>query len=130
METIKYEIPEGYECTKVEKDIKENVIVIKHTLNKTRKDFHVYALEYSNSIDLFKKPFDYLYASTNGIDYKKVPFEYKIGLLRFICNDLWKEYNYIGSFSWTYRALETWEEEKVVCKIRDICPKEFIDSLY
>ena len=86
---------------------------------KEEKNFEWYAEEYSRSKTDLK--------FTLPTDYKFWEFEYRIGLLKFICDH--NNIHYIF-FMDEYRTFTKDQQASYILrKITEICPKDFIESL-
>ena len=117
--TLKELIPEGYEfdyCNgKPTNEGKKTEIHI-HFKKKPVKDFNWYTETYRNKTDPHLR-----FALTLAVKYWD--FEYRIGLFKFICDDL--------KIDWR-RCL--WGDtayilESEIDKVKSICPEEFLNSL-
>jgi hypothetical protein len=126
---IKELIPSGYELGTNESGYGDSGIVLNFK-KKEVKDFNWYKDEFFKKSRMIKSlsP-EYMggilyHFSCGGIYYEHIPFEIRIGLLKFICDDLkmsWREFiedrHKIG-------------KPNVFGKVYSICPKEFINSLF
>jgi len=118
---VKDLIPEGYELDgnkawKLDTD-EEMCIPIK---KKEVKDFNWYVKEYFNKIPHGLLPNNIGIKSDFIVGvYEVIPFEIKIGLLKFICDDI--------NCSWM-RIVDG--SDKDMEPIMKICPKEFLNSIF
>jgi len=129
---VKDLIPEGYELDgnkawKLDTD-EEMCIPIK---KKEVKDFNWYVKEYFNKIPHGLLPNNIGIKSDFIVGvYEVIPFEIKIGLLKFICDDINVRLNVkITVFEFiSGQNPDVYYEEYV--KIKSICPKEFLNSIF
>lgn len=125
---IKDLIPEGYELEKIDFCNKslENISILVHNLHipikkKEVKDFKWYCENYFNEITPSYNENDD--KSMSNSKYDKCSFESKIGLLKFICDDIgvdWKHGMKMQLNGWSTIAYKT----------ESICPPEFINSIF
>jgi hypothetical protein len=134
--TIDIDVPEGYELNSIQTNINKDIIpYICINLKKIEvKDWKWYIEEYfkvsntntklANLLSFISD--SYLETTKKHFLIKKVDsiWEYKIGLLKFICEDLGYDYIYI---------LNLIKHENITRKqykkLFDICPKEFLKSV-
>lgn len=128
---IKDLIPEGYELKQSYWDQMTtpsgNFIPIS-IKKKEVKDFDWYVRKYLLKID--KDGLDNLLPLTlraisfKAGNYASIPFELKIGLLKFICDDM--DFYFQEYITHTCSGNET----KCTMTIKSICPKEFLESIF
>jgi hypothetical protein len=131
--TIGELIPDGYEIS--EQTISTNGIHF--NLKKTKKDFESYVDLYLFDDVEFKLSDIHLinsYLSTSAINtiksnilsrtYNKVPFEIKIGLIKFICDDLQLNFNYV------LNGFNTGLVSIGMTKFYNIVPIEFMQTIF
>lgn len=90
-----------------------------------QKDFDTYIKEYLTpflSSELGQSFNDKMIEFYNKKDYSNIPFEIKIGLLKFICDDL--KINWYSALIYKYNNLKWYKE------IKNICPKDFLNSIF
>lgn len=130
---IKDLIPEGYEpelssegklvVGYYDSSNTSKIIVIQIHKKKEVKDFKWYAKDYtlkSRNYTEISKLYK-LEMQLNANDFDSIPFELKIGLLKFICDDIecdWKLF------------LDIRESKPEFTKICAICPAEFLNSIF
>lgn len=130
--TIKELLDNGYQLIQVIKDNEITTI----TEKAFRKNFEWYYNEYiklkysSSHGNLLNKSF-----SKDGCfflelfalkDYKTIPFELKIGLLKFICDD----FNIDLRVFIKFLKREMVNSANDIYKIDEICPKDFLNSIF
>jgi hypothetical protein len=138
-QTIEFEVPEGYELIKDNyfNDLSDNEILDCRILFRKKeeiKDFHYYIDMYmlhtpNNIIDFWGSPTANIFLVKQFIQYNfnSIPFEIKIGLLKFICDDIAP--NDFFSFVIDYcNGCKAKNSDYI--KIRNICPKEFLESMF
>lgn len=120
---IKDLISEGYELSTFDCDImtvgqgKQRIEL--NFRKKEVKDFKWYANKYQQSLNDSNKILTRnIYVVDNNYD--AVPFEFKIGLLKFICDDIGADW---------MQFLDIRESKTESLKVTEICPKEFIKSI-
>jgi hypothetical protein len=128
---IKELIPDGYEYKQsisyaASSDVQKIVIDAK---KREIKDFDWYVKKYfDKGLELnMAAHVNYRHALLNGV-YYILPFEIKIGLFKFICDDLKVDYaatlHYINNF----HSGSTCHQAKYHI-LYAVCPKEFLESL-
>jgi len=135
-------IPDGYEIDETEESIlidkqmffnwqhKPHLVTLLKKKQPKQKSFEIYIDEYLKQLDcnyfseycddnegLFGNRFPFVFKSFNTI-----PFEYRIGLLRFICEDL----GIIFYQTSLYTILKSCDSQ--IEELREICPKEFLET--
>lgn len=125
---IKDLIPEGYELDydSIDKYCSKGVPIVGSLLGvsvkkKEVKDFKWYCREYSKKVDYFDPIREVPFKSLED-ELKSVPFEFKIGLLKFICDDLKDDILMILTL---IRA-----GQSNMTKTGKICPPEFLNSIF
>ena len=116
---ITIEIPEGYEVgTKI---ISHDSVCIDFKKIE-EKNFDWYVDEY------FKRNIAYetITIRLKTGDFTTVPFENKIGLLKFICDDIGIKWGYFNAFSTNRRELSV----DNAIKLRNMLPKGFYNSIF
>lgn len=120
-------IPEGWE---IREDLicgiagtKERVprlqIPIKKKEEKNFEWYYTKYLQYENYLD--NNAGNNILGFLVNKNYEDIVFEFKIGLLKFICND-----NDINVFDVINNV---YVDKPYIRKIKDICPKEFLESI-
>lgn len=122
-------IPEGYEIDDTKHWIFESSPICQLHIpakKKQIKDFGWYVGEYMNSIfiNLKYKVHGHVCESFRLKNYDKISFEMKIGLLKFICDDIG-----INMFSYL-KTLNTPISSIGFKELERICPPEFINSMF
>jgi hypothetical protein len=126
-QTIEIDVPDGYEV----KDImypngatlgEPTFFIIKILATKKEiKDFNWYVDQYcENYKSLIKFEF-------NLLKLDSMAFELKIGLLKFICDDLGFDFWDIG-FELSNKSVDYYSPNAK--KIHDLCPLEFLQSIF
>lgn len=96
---------------KEKKEIKSFYLYVRHYLEKE------FCMGYINTAT-----YDDIMVNLYTNCFSQVPFELKIGLLKFICNENHMELT---------KVIRNYENRADFSKqIRDICPKEFLDSIF
>lgn len=147
MGIAKFEFSEDYEFVVMNKDENNGFLEVKHIFKKKEpvKDFDWYVEQYmilvGNNIyhtnklipiDDSNRMFTKLWGNFMDYKYDLVSFEFRIGLLKFICDDLFPENKRNENMSIFLRK----ESIGQMCsfsyldKIYAICPKDFINSLF
>lgn len=130
MITKEIEIPEGFKIKSVKVIGSENdpkVVLELEEKKAKNKTFTEYVVEY-----FIKKPDRDKWFDKNACDF---PFEYKIGLLKLICDDLGFSYSafmtvkYLEAIKQFIHYRPPVEHENLIEKITKICPAEFIESI-
>ena len=123
-------IPEGYEssgnaCMSLCIGEEHIIISIK---KKEVKDFKWYVGEYMNAayFNIKYKVHGNICDSFRSENFDKVPFEFKIGLLKFICDDLGVPFRLY--LSGEYAESPKYETE--IRELKSICPQEFLNSIF
>lgn len=121
-------IPDGYELTGgcSERYSAEHEGIVVYIKKKKVKDFDWYAVQYSNKSCVFhtRKEIDSFLYYIGVCDYLNISFEIKIGLLKFICDDLkvsWKE---------VIHDRFVFGENNTYNNFYAICPINFIVSIF
>jgi hypothetical protein len=136
---IKELIPDGYEIgsSPIGNGDRGVTIIFK---KKEVKDFNWYLKKYIEQSNPSNRHFPFIYEKriedtflclmTQG-NYVAVPFELKIGLLKFICDDLKVTFPYvIHSIAVSNKEALFTTELRGLKDVLSICPKEFINSLF
>lgn len=132
--TIKELAPEGYEFDWCDMDDVDKSCIIK--FKKNNKSFNEYVdLYLSYEVDdSFTKAVDWMVEEDierlreffKQEVYSEIPLEFKLGLLKLICDDL-------DIYYWDVIAFVHDEgidcDESFVVSVLDVCPKEFIVSI-
>ena len=128
---IKDIIPEGYEIDDSTEGFFDKLIYFR-LKTKPEKDFKWYYEEYlrRNREDLARwlteGANDYTYDLFVGENYKEIEFEIRIGLLKFICDDLGLTLDDMYKYLQIYYIDDLSNKYD---KIYSIVPHEFLDSL-
>lgn len=121
-------IPEGWKLSNRESSRQEMLMngigqITIPILRKEVKDFDWYWQKYSEEGLL--RNWKGLCLNFKLKDYDGIPFEMKIGLLKFICDDIKIDISQIlYNLSFIENAVVINE------KLSNICPKEFLDSIF
>lgn len=99
----------------------------KQKVVKKQKDFDLYVKDYIEHAWKYLLEIDrfVIQEQFKRKEYELIQFEYKIGLLKFICDDLQYEFHNIvydlkeGNSQWNY-----------VSVIKGICPNDFLTSIF
>jgi hypothetical protein len=138
-QTIEIDVPDGWELSKSEQWSKPGVDIsgIFISFTKTSKDWDWYVKEYFKTANRWiclsdKTEFMVNIFCNKIYIYDLVPFEIRIGLLKFICDDL--KINILRILSIMSQINEgqmnSAFESLLLAKLKNICPKEFLDSLF
>lgn len=107
--------------------------------NKQKKNFEWYYNEYCKLEFLVGSGVNYEVRDTKAVEfitlfyrqnYNNIPFEIKIGLLKFICDDLCIELlSYLDSIYGNAEII-TVKQNKQIKQLSKICPKDFLNSIF
>jgi hypothetical protein len=117
--TIEIEIPEGYE---VDKSVEISSGCIVKFRKMEEKDFMDYFNDYLKYLESFSTAvyLGYTAAFSMG-EYDEIRFEIKIGLFKFICDEL--------KLDWTTEIALVFNPRPISKELYRICPAEFINSI-
>jgi arabinogalactan endo-1,4-beta-galactosidase len=133
---IKDLIPDGLEINNEGVDIDPNAAIIIRLKSKVEtKDFNWYIDTYLRE-NVKVSCFSLNYNDLMNGNYNKVPFEIKIGLLKFIYDDI--EFEYKKHFEVALSEIRSLLRIKTIAitvsgianEIMSICPKDFLESLF
>jgi hypothetical protein len=120
---LKKLIPEGYQ---IDYSIQYEVAQLKDSImiqikKKEVKNFDWYAQKYFNKIN---KKYNIELVIDSNFEDVVFPFEFKIGLLKFICDDIDVNFftiiDQLNNKKYSINSIE----------VSDICPKEFLESIF
>lgn len=130
---IKELLPDGYKFTKISGHKKEGYLgndktmKVKLFFEKGKKDFGWYVMQYVGTVLLNNHKIGLIIDGISPIEY---PFEFKIGLLKFICDDL--DVSWCNTLSFlNHKYVNKLEDLNgtFFFKVIDICPEEFLKSI-
>ena len=126
-------IPEGYELDQDKSHNKHLDVYEIRFKKKEERNFEWYVEQYLKSHFIYFIREDYVESMKVQLlkgYFKIVDFEIKMGLFKFICKDIAENSNIKLPWLYTLVLVQNYTKHTSRPKIMDICPKEFLDSIF